>query len=623
MNNHAHSAAAIAATLLIFFSPPSVHAAVPLRWTVETSRVQPAVFDVVHGETIELEAAFQSYGKPIATSNQTAFIAWQTNGMDTAWWITNAVTSGTSAKALFTPDMDPGAPTITGFIGLSDSTNTPLFTSSLPSSPSLSYRAAFTLRFRKGPGARPNVIEQPPRVLDLAHTVVINQPWPTQADFAATTTVMRAELKTYVDTEIEGSGLLTHLAVTNISGRVASNVVTKTYVEGLGIESGLDTNAVATVITNHVTSGYLCTVASAKSLIDSEVGGTNVLKSFASEVIGKTWQWNMAFDKAMTHDTKAPSWDSAASQTATLSSNMGSLQTQVAAIGAHLNSEDAHFVATNYDSTVRLPEAYVEIKMSNTWITIWREMTRWNRFAGTNFNWNAWGDFKTWSDNVESELDAKADRAWGAYDSETGGYSPDGYTQISSSNILICAGMAYQRKIVTGGAVWVLQCNTGVAHVGADTNGFFRVIDGDGVTQFEIIKGDKQEMGADATGITVDNSTTPPTVTIPYSVESEAHPTIQVCTDLTLADWKAEDNAQCAATVSWAGTSGAYVATVRAKTAPAPKLFVRATYWNGGETYINNVAPVSMQYIYLGGHKYSVSVKTVAGETVLGLTQVN
>lgn len=647
-------------TILFSAVAAQCFASVPLRWTVETSRVQPAVFDVVHGESIELEASMQSYGKPLSMAGKSVSIFWQTNGMDTAWWsapaqvrtgrstTTGAATPTNVLAATFTPAMDPCAATVTGFLGATGDI----------------YRAAFTLRFRKGPGATPNVIEQPPRVLDLAHTVVINPPWPTQADFTATTTVMKAELKGYIDSEIEGAGLVTPQSVTNAAGTVTSNVVTKAYVESLGIESGLDTGAVAAVITNHVTSGYLCTVASADNKFvshDSEgqisspyevtvpwiyTGGLKVLSFgrfdnfglhflISADIVNENGSLFDFYDSngnksRLTVDGSpvatsnmvdvivSPISQSLSSKAD--SSSVNALQSQVSAIGAHLNAEDAHFVSTNYDSVVRMPEAYVEIKMSNTWITIWKEMTRWNRFAGTNFNWDTWGNFKTWSENVTAELWNKADRAWGAYDSETGGYSPEGYTQISSSNILIAAGMSYQRTITTGGAVWVLQCNQGTAHIGGDTNGFFRIKDGDGVTQFEVVKGNKQEMGADATGITVNNSTTPPTLTIPYSVEAADHPTIQVCTDLALADWQAEDNASCAANVSWSGQSGAWVATVQAKASPAPKLFVKATYMSGGETYIHNVAPVGMDAIILNGTKYYLGTATISGQTVLTLS---
>ena len=39
--------------------------AAALRWTVETSRVQPAVFEAYQGETLTFEAALQSHGKPL------------------------------------------------------------------------------------------------------------------------------------------------------------------------------------------------------------------------------------------------------------------------------------------------------------------------------------------------------------------------------------------------------------------------------------------------------------------------------------------------------------------------------------------------------------------------------
>jgi len=318
-----------------------VFSAVPLRWTVETSRLQPAVFDVVRGETLSLEASFQSYGTPVSTSNMTAFLCWQTNGMSSAWWTTNACTAAALsgrpsnvASVLFTPDMDPGAPVVNAFLGLSDSTN------QLPTTsyqlPSLSYRAAFTLRFRNGPGATPNVIDHPIPILDLAHTVVINPPWPTQGDFAATTTVMKAELKTYVDEHISGAGLVTPTEVTNISSRVTSNVVTKAYVESLGISAGLTTNAAVSIaanqvtndvapwalsgnakqstdltpstnytdaccstlavcstnisykaITNEVTSGYLCTVAAAQAMKN---GCLEKIKQLGNEEF--TFSWN-------------------------------------------------------------------------------------------------------------------------------------------------------------------------------------------------------------------------------------------------------------------------------------------------------------------------------------------
>ena len=282
------------------------------------------------------------------------------------------------------------------------------------------------------------------------------------------------------------------------------------------------------------------------------------------------------------------------------------LAQQVSAIGAHLNGEDARFVVTNYDSVVHEPEAYVEIKVSNDWLRVWDEGTRWNQY-------------EVWKTNVDAELSYKADRAWGIYDSETGGYSPAGFTQVSSSNILIASGMAYQRTVTSAGAVWVLQCNQGVAQLGGDTNGYFKIMDSDGNSQFEVVKGDRREMGCDASGISLDTSASPNNVIIPYSVVSEEHPTLYITERLETPNWKAETDADCIGTVTWTGSSGAYVATVHPKLA-YPSMFIRATYMVGGETYIKNNAPVKMDSIILNGTKYYLGTATIDGHTVLTLS---
>jgi hypothetical protein len=343
------------------------------------------------------------------------------------------------------------------------------------------------------------------------------------------------------------------------------------------------------------------------------------------QAAGDYAQASLLADIAETATNALETAGAAAAASSTNSANIATLNAQVSSIGAHLNAEDAHFVSTNYDSVVNLPEAYVEIKMrdestgSNTWITIWQEMRRWTAFVGSAFDWQTWRGFHTWATNITQELAFKAERCWGIYDSETGGYSPEGYTQISSSNILIAAGMAYQRTVTSGGAVWVLRCNQGVAQMGGDTNGFFQVFDGDGVVQFEIVKGDRREVGANADGITVDNSYSPALVTIPYSILADEHPTLRICDNLKTANWKDETDPDCLANVEWSGLSGAWVATVQRKTAGS-SLFVKATYMAGGETYIRNAAPVSMDSIMLNGVKYYLGTATISGHTVLTLS---
>ena len=143
--------------LLIF----TCSAAVPLRWTVETSRVQPAVFEAYQGETLELEATLQSYGKPITNALQDVRIYWQTNGMGSAYWSAPASADGNTLRATWTPSMDVGARAYNCFIG----------------SPTNNYRAAFQLRLRPSPGALPNALPLPTPVIDFARVRVLNPPW--------------------------------------------------------------------------------------------------------------------------------------------------------------------------------------------------------------------------------------------------------------------------------------------------------------------------------------------------------------------------------------------------------------------------------------------------------------
>ena len=136
-------------------------AAVPLRWTVETSRVQPAVFDAYQGETLELEATLQSYGKPITNDLQSTRIYWQTNGMGSAYWSAHASADGNILRATWTPSMDTGAKIYNCFLGHAGE----------------NYRAAFQLRMRASPGAVPNELELPRKHIDFAQVEVENAPW--------------------------------------------------------------------------------------------------------------------------------------------------------------------------------------------------------------------------------------------------------------------------------------------------------------------------------------------------------------------------------------------------------------------------------------------------------------
>lgn len=279
------------------------------------------------------------------------------------------------------------------------------------------------------------------------------------------------------------------------------------------------------------------------------------------------------------------------------SSNLASTADSKATMAiAYLQGDDAKVVVTNYDSAVTIPSMSLQQRIadggSNYWKVVWNEMTRWNRFTGDGFDWAAWCGFGCFRTNVLAQLDQKADRAWGFYESHTGNYAPDGYAWISSPKIAIAAGLAYQRTITSEGDVWVLESNGLVTETGGNmTNGFFRISDGENNTLFEIVKGNKRTVGAQAGSVTTESVMGITHMHILYAVTG-GHPTIKVCTDLTTADWKAETSDECVANVNWTGGSGAWIAEVWGKTAQ-PRMFVNAEYEVGGETYIKNTVPIS------------------------------
>lgn len=138
-------------SIALYAAFPARSAAVPLAWTVETSRAQVAQFEAYRGETLDLEATMKSYGSPLATPAQPS-LYWQTNGMGAAWWTTPATASGNVLRATWSPTNDCGGTVYNCFIGGPDST----------------YRAAFRLRMLPSPGFTPNHLKLPTVTYDAA-----------------------------------------------------------------------------------------------------------------------------------------------------------------------------------------------------------------------------------------------------------------------------------------------------------------------------------------------------------------------------------------------------------------------------------------------------------------------
>ena len=346
-------------------------------------------------------------------------------------------------------------------------------------------------------------------------------------------------------------------------------------------------------------------------------------RSDITNIVNKAYVEGLGIESGIQEESD-PVWSSekvnyATKQSVSVVSNLAaSADTKANTLISYVNGDDVMDVVTNYDSAVHISSRSLRQRVedggTNVWRVVWDEMTRWDWFMYTYLPTNFYNKAE-----VDSALDWKADRAWGFYDSHTGGWSPDGYTQISSPKILISAGMAYQRHVVTGGAVWVLESNGLVTEVGGvASNGFFRISDDEGNALFEIVKGNKRTIGSTAGSVTTEEIMGITHMHISYAVEAAEHPTIEATTDLGTS-FVSEESAGSLVNVTWTGTTGNYQAEVWPKVASS-RLFVRASHEIGGETYIKNTAPTGLDggMIY-NGVKYRVVPYSSGGKTYLTL----
>ena len=475
---------------------------------------------------------------------------YQTNGMGKAEWF------GPVPGTVFHPTNDCGAAAYRFFVLCNDPDGK-------------DYTANGSLRLLDSPGFVPNEVPLPVQSLDFAKIEVLNPPW-------------GEGLGNYVDAAISA------FAATGMV-RCAGSIFTGQEI----LEGGII----------------------AYNLSDDGTGNDLVLvydrieyyKEMLDESLDAATETNAAQTAAI---------ESQASQLSQQSQSLSTLGSQLSAIGAHLNAEDARLVSTNYNSETHMPEAYVEVKITengeSSWLTIWREMTRWDWFLGIYTN-----DFAA----LSAALANKGEKEYAFYDGVTGQPAPDGFFWISQPRVAVAAGMAYQRYVDTGGAVWVLESNGMVADVNGTTNGFFRISDDEGNVQFEIVKGDARTVVAVPGAMAHESVMGVTHWFTTYAVTNAASaPVAMFCRDIGRPEWYAESDGDCPCNVSWTNQkSGVYVCEWWAK-GTEPQMFMKAEYGQGSESRIVQTAPVEMQYIVVDGVKGRLGTATIDGKTVLTFT---
>ena len=176
-----------------------------------------------------------------------------------------------------------------------------------------------------------------------------------------------------------------------------------------------------------------------------------------------------------------------------------------------------------------------------------------------------------------------APRGWSATTSGLGADAPKDTTWISTPTTVIAGGLEYSKVVTSSGQLWFLRSNGMVANVGGNSGGYFDISASDGTSVFSIEKTDSYMAPVDADGMSVNGNT----VTIRLSVVSADHPFLRYAPTLKApVVWqKEEDGFSSPITVSWSGSSGAWVATV---TTTAKAGFFQFEFFQEGGTKIKS-----------------------------------
>ncbi len=276
-------------------------------------------------------------------------------------------------------------------------------------------------------------------------------------------------------------------------------------------------------------------------------------------------------------DPSVHTWAKAATKPSYTASEVGA--TTAADVYRLVAGTNVVLVVTNYNSATHAAAMKLQHldPESGQYVTYWDEL----RQHGITYT-----NGMNYTDAAIAER--AAPRAWSGTTSGLGSEAPAGVTWISTPETVIAGGFEYEKVVTSAGAVWVLTSN-GMS-TGATSNSFFRVAASDGTELFSIEKTDSYLIGVNADGITRSGNT----VTIPINVVAAEHPYIRCTKNLVNPTWEKEDEGglDCAwATVSWSGTTGAYVATV---TTAEPQAFFYFEYMVGGQVKIKNSAKTEM-----------------------------
>ena len=554
-------------TLLLVAACGLCRAAVPtLGWDAEATKSLPKTWPLRQGATARLEARILDNGAPLALDAGTpCLLYWQTNGMESAWWsIPAEVTTNGVASALFTASVP--APAKVSFFFRVGETN------------AIVYDALGTINILPSPGAVVNTLPLPQKVLDFGEITVLNAPWTTAADVL--------ELIDGIGGGVieEEDPVATPLALAALEA--ATNAVRGVAYPDLGysvLDLDLHRGAVQMQADRlKVTSGGVWMDYNNNGLLRMSPGeswylGRNGVGWY--NILGDSW---------------AVDWQAIVQRP--------ELEEAAAAIEADVIS--AVFSLTNALLVVSNEVATIETNGVPVWSS-----------AGgsgsvppsvTNELWQSIAALQGTVEALQGTV-AALSHAWGAY-APDGSPNPDPDYMLWINRPATVWGAGFQWAVSGGHAVLTA---TGAVAFASGGSGEMRIGPGDGTNYFGFVQGGSVEVGASASGITVEGEV----ATIVYPYETGDFPTLWFTPDLatpfeTMSGVVWVDNEDGTATASAPATTpkGFWRATTSATFSAEFKSTMPARF-TGGVWGATNSVPVvydSTITIESGGKSYRI-----------------
>ena len=232
------------------------------------------------------------------------------------------------------------------------------------------------------------------------------------------------------------------------------------------------------------------------------------------------------------------------------------------------------------------------------------------------------------TNRIHAVSNAMPSKAWGNYQSDgTDNPEPGKVAIVNQPTVILTGGGTFNKYVEIGdSSIWVLTSSGPVSFGGGGTNGnYFAVLDDEGNAHFKVSKTDSFDVEA----IFTDNPRTSGDALLLYicstNRQGESYigpPTLSACTNLQAAVWHDEADGEIDAlgtSVAWArnDTIHAWVGTVT-QDRWATAMFFRAKMKQEGGTAIINTAPVRFDGgIQLGNGKYRLVPYTTGGKTYL------